>query len=593
MDDDETTIMVGHPTLRVSPEDSDSLRDAHADLIRDRIAQANDSIARIGMGSYQWRLFLLCGCGWFADNMWLQGVSVVIPSVRAQFGLSEAEMGVGSSFTFLGMMIGGGFWGIMSDVIGRKPAFTLTLLITTFFGFYASFATTFPQFYWRLFWLGTGVGGNLPVDGSLFLEFVPASHQHLMTLLSLFWPLGQIFTAAVAWKVLPGASCTLLGDAPCDINTENWGWRFTLRVLAGVTFAMVLGRVLCVRMLESPKFLLSVGKVKRAEEVLVELARTNGWTGNMDDLNLRHSCASSESGREHGLERATGTTASAGLRSGTESVADDDALLTGFNSASSASARSRMSSESGSERPRSLSPLRRALSPLRPNNSLKLRGNVMMAEWWENVQVGWNLLLLLFEEGVTRRTTILILAIWSLISLGYTMFNGFLPIFLAANPDASAPPISVDETFRNYFILALMGIPGSVAGMFLIDTTWGRRGTMAISTFGTAFALYLFTFSRTETFQLVCGSIVSLLQNMMYGVLYTYTPEVFESRVRGTASGAASVVSRVFGCMAPLLTGWLLGVSVALPLVIASGFLFLAGVCMVLLPVETRGRDVL
>jgi hypothetical protein len=32
----------------------------------------NRAIADMGMGRYQWELFLLCGCGWMADNLWLQ-----------------------------------------------------------------------------------------------------------------------------------------------------------------------------------------------------------------------------------------------------------------------------------------------------------------------------------------------------------------------------------------------------------------------------------------------------------------------------------------------------------------------------------------
>ena len=32
----------------------------------------NKAIQDIGMGPYQWQLFVLCGFGWLADNLWLQ-----------------------------------------------------------------------------------------------------------------------------------------------------------------------------------------------------------------------------------------------------------------------------------------------------------------------------------------------------------------------------------------------------------------------------------------------------------------------------------------------------------------------------------------
>ncbi|KAJ3288123.1 hypothetical protein HDU79_005094 [Rhizoclosmatium sp. JEL0117] len=496
--------------------------------LRIGIGRINDCIANIGMGTYQWRLFFLCGFGWFADNMWLQGVSVVIPGIRREFGLSESEMGVGSTFVFLGMMIGSAMWGILSDVIGRKPAFTLTLLITSLFGFWAASAQSFPQFYWRLFWMGTGVGGNLPVDGSLFLEFIPASHGNLMTLLSLFWPVGQLFTASIAWKLIPIGSCPSDLSSPCDISGgQNWAWRATLRILAVSTVAMVIARLLCVKMLESPKFLLSVGRPDDAERVLMDLGKVNGYEGQIPRL----------------PRQVTASTDGYGV------IIEEKQTL--------------------------VQVIQR-----------------LYRDSHENVLLGSKLLLSLFEDE-TRKTTVLVFAIWSFISLGYTMFNGFLPIFLASTPDGSSPPISIDETYRNYFILAIMGIPGSIAGMYLIDTWMGRRGTMAASTFGTAAALFLFTFSRTPSFQLLCGCIVSVLQNCMYGVLYTYTPEVFESRVRGTANGAAASLSRVFGCFAPLLTGSLLAISMSVPLFLAAGLILSAAFCMLMLPLETRGRDVL
>ncbi|KAJ1559890.1 hypothetical protein HK405_008961 [Cladochytrium tenue] len=113
---------------------------------------------------------------------------------------------------------------------------------------------------------------------------------------------------------------------------------------------------------------------------------------------------------------------------------------------------------------------------------------------------------------------------------------------------------------------------------------------MAAAAAGTAAALYLFTLSSTRTGQLAAGCVASVLQNAMYGVLYCYTPEVFDSKIRGTASGVAAALSRVFGMTAPLLTGALWGLSPRVPLYVSSALIAAAATCMVFLPIETRGR---
>ena len=110
-------------------------------------------------------MFCLCGLGWIADNMWLQILATVLPQVQAEFQIPDALSGMGTSSVFIGMIFGSLGWGVISDLIGRKPAFTMTLMLGGLFGTAAAFSPNFPLYCVFLGFMGVGVGGNLPVDG--------------------------------------------------------------------------------------------------------------------------------------------------------------------------------------------------------------------------------------------------------------------------------------------------------------------------------------------------------------------------------------------------------------------------------------------
>lgn len=115
---------------------------------------------------------------------------------------------------------------------------------------------------------------------------------------------------------------------------------------------------------------------------------------------------------------------------------------------------------------------------------------------------------------------------------------------------------------------------------------------MAISTLITAILLFCFTATSDPNIQLVCTCLESFFQNIMYGVLYAYTPEVFPAPVRGSGTGFSSCLNRVAGLCAPLVAIYT-GASTGDPNspIYASGALMLAAfLAMCFLPTETRGR---
>jgi len=60
-------------------------------------------------------------------------------------------------------------------------------------------------------------------------------------------------------------------------------------------------------------------------------------------------------------------------------------------------------------------------------------------------------------------------------------------------------------------------------------------------------------------------------------VLYSYTPEVFDASIRGTACGLASAIGRFAGIVSPLIAQQLLPSSANAPASAYDSVLYLAG----------------
>lgn len=149
------------------------------------------------------------------NSMWLQGVALTLPSLTAEFGPSETNVRYTTCATFIGLCLGASFWGVASDVSGRRLAFNFTLFIAGVFGLSVGGGNSWVGTCGLYASLGFGVGGNLPVDGALFLEFLPMASGGLLTLLSVWWPIGQLISSLIAWGISLIIPAHHLDQDPC------------------------------------------------------------------------------------------------------------------------------------------------------------------------------------------------------------------------------------------------------------------------------------------------------------------------------------------------------------------------------------------
>jgi MFS family permease len=169
----------------------------------------------------------------------------------------------------IGLLFGAVFWGFGCDIFGRRWAFNLTIGITAVFGMLAASSPNFAAIGTFAALWSVGVGGNLPVDSALFLEFLPGTHQYLLTILSIDWALAQVFATLVAWPLLGHMTCEET-DTNCS-RKKNIGWRYFMITMGGVALLMFLLRFVAFTVFESPKFLMGKGRDEEAVRVVHEV----------------------------------------------------------------------------------------------------------------------------------------------------------------------------------------------------------------------------------------------------------------------------------------------------------------------------------
>ncbi|KAM0198945.1 hypothetical protein ACHAPI_003389 [Fusarium lateritium] len=489
---------------------------AGADLVYEKkVTIMNQAIIDIGMGSFQWKIYMMTGFGWFVDNFWMQAITIVSAPVRNEFNVERIAFLTVAKYA--GLVIGSSFWPITADYIGRRLAFNITLLIAAVAGLVGAGSPDFVAIATFCAFIGMGTGGNQPVDSAIFLEFIPATHQYLLVMQSAFWSLGQAIAALIAWPLIANYSCQ--SDATQCNYHDNLGWRYTFWTFGGLTLLLFLIR-LTFRVPETPKFLLGKGRDAEAVAVIQEIARRNGGT---TWLTLEHF---ENINRELGVSNTADTAPNAA----TGNI------------------------------------LKRNIDKFKPDKIASLFSTPRMA-----------------------LSTALMIFLWCSIGMAYPLYNSFIPIYLE-NKGVNRGGSSISKTYRNYAIQAVCGIPASLVGGLTVDMKRiGRKGTGTFACIGTGVFLFLFTRASNEAGIIGFSCAIAFFQNLVYGLLYSYTPELFPAPVRGTGNGVVAVFNRMSGLMAPIIAAYV-GIDNDMPVWISAALFVVAGIVFLVLPYETRGR---
>lgn len=182
----------------------------------------------------------------------------------------------------------------------------------------------------------------------------------------------------------------------------------------------------------------------------------------------------------------------------------------------------------------------------------------------------------------------LVITLWAFIGLAFPLYNAFLPSYLEQRGLATAA-LSVSMTYRNTLIVALMGIPGALLAGVLVELRIGRKGTLFASLVLTGVVLFGSTTAKTSNSFLAWNCFFNLFSNIMYGVLYAYTPEVFPTKIRGTSVGLAASANRIFGVFAPIIAIFA-DLTTSAPIFVSGALFLAAAVLVIFYPYEPRNR---
>lgn len=473
------------------------------------------AIDEMGFGRYQWGLFFVAGFGWFADNAWPTATSYILQRL-VEVDKVHYPVGRAPYLTLaqnLGLLAGASFWSLSADIVGRRWAFTLTFLFTGVFSVSAGGSPTFAAMGVFCALWSFGVGGNLPVDSAIFLESLPTNSKWLLTVMSVWWSLGQVITALLSWAIITNYSCS---DTSTEcLSKDNKGWRYFLFTLGGLTLVMFSARFLF-PLYESPTFFLARGKDEIAIETLNHISRINKKPHSLTIDDLR---------------------------------AIDDLHLDDENPDAAG-------------------------------------GNQLLKSRLKK----YNLSHILECFGSRRLALSLVLVIfsWALIGLAFPLYNAFLPSYLEQRGSANQP-LSVATTYRNTLIVAVLGVPGSIIAGVLVELRIGRKGTLFASLLLTGIVLFGSTTAKTSNSYLTWNCFFNFFSTIMYGVLYAYTPEVFPTKIRGTAVGLAASANRVFGVFAPIIAIFA-DLTTSAPIFVSGALFLFSAVLVVFYPYEPRNK---
>ncbi len=180
-----------------------------------------------------------------------------------------------------------------------------------------------------------------------------------------------------------------------------------------------------------------------------------------------------------------------------------------------------------------------------------------------------------------RQRSIMILAIWFLVSVSYYGVFTWMPAKLAGDG------FGFVRGYGFLVLVALAQIPGYALAAYGVEK-WGRKPTLIGFCLLSALGCLLFTLASGGAMIAASLLIMSFALLGTWGALYAFTPELYPTESRATGMGAAGAMARLGGLLAPSLLGYAIAQGFGVAIGIFAGLLVLAAIAATMINAETR-----
>jgi MFS family permease len=220
---------------------------------------------RLPWSGWHWRVVIALGVSWLLDGLEVTLVGSLGPTLQRPdtLALSAGQIGWAASAYVGGAVLGALFFGRLADRLGRKRMFLVTLAVYLVATVLTAFSFDVLSFAFCRFLTGFGIGGEYAAINSAIDELIPARVRGAVDLAinGTFW-IGAALGAGLSVFFLDR------NFLPPEI-----GWRLAFGLGGLLSFAILIVRR---HVPESPRWLLTHGRVEEAEAVVRDIERQVG-----------------------------------------------------------------------------------------------------------------------------------------------------------------------------------------------------------------------------------------------------------------------------------------------------------------------------
>jgi MFS transporter, putative metabolite:H+ symporter len=198
-------------------------------------------------------------------------------------GAATNLLGLPVLINLIGYVVGTMILSPISDRIGRRDMLLVTMLIAGIGSLFTVFVTNYGEFIAARFVTGIGVGADLAIVNTYINEAAPKNGRAKYTSLVFFFSsLGAFFGIWLGlYLTTPSAPFPFVSTSPVGVYglpfavgatayfaAHGWQWMYGIGAILGV-----IGILLRVKLPESPRWLISAGRVNEADQVVTNMEK--------------------------------------------------------------------------------------------------------------------------------------------------------------------------------------------------------------------------------------------------------------------------------------------------------------------------------